>query len=253
MPIEKKNAKFPTRAEFIAECERKRKWTSARLAGIAIYSRLAELFDEKGALIYPDDERRYYQKIPQDDIDNYLVYKQIEHFIEDLATVLQYAFRAVTNTLESQITKINAIKMFQAAHPEDIKKAEEIAKTSPTLTDESTRFDIYNFLTLSAMWRRVLQAIAKMTGEKRIRDAIEIPFLKDGDELLAKYNKLATESSEQLGVLKDLAYLVPFDPQDDDFQKITLTEMSKLLWTEGSYASGMNRIINVILSESNKK
>lgn len=55
-----KNIKLPTREEYIAECNRKRKWTSDRLAGMVIYSRLSELFDN-GPLITLDDEARYFQ------------------------------------------------------------------------------------------------------------------------------------------------------------------------------------------------
>jgi hypothetical protein len=244
-----KNIKLPTREEYIAECNRKRKWTSDRLAGMVIYSRLSELFDN-GPLITLDDEARYFQKLPANDINRYNVYKYMQSFVEDLATLMQYATSAASNALEAQITKIEMLKMFQAAHPDtwnnkDIKLGEKIAKAKPSLAEGDPRYDIYNFFVLSAVWRKTLEAIAKMTGEKRIKDAIEIPYIKDTDDLVVKYNQLATENGKQLGILKDMGYLVPFEPKDN-INKISLSKMSKILWDEASYGSGMNRIINII-------
>lgn len=243
-----KDVKLPTREEYIAECNRKRKWTSAKLGGVVIYSRLSELFDN-GPLINSDDEARYFQKIPDDDI-NYSTYKHIQFFVEDLATVLQYATSAASNTLEAQITKIEMLKMFQETHPDtwsnkDIKLGEKIAKAKPNLIEGNSRYDIYNFFVLSAIWRKTLEAIAKMTGEDRIKDAIEIPYIKETDDLVAKYNQLATESSKQLGILSEAGYLVPFVPKDD-IQKIPLAKMINILWAGASYGTGMNRIINTI-------
>ncbi|MDC2844951.1 hypothetical protein PO185_04635 [Limosilactobacillus mucosae] len=243
-----KDVKLPTREEYIAECNRKRKWTSAKLGGVVIYSRLSELFDN-GPLIKSDDESRYFQKIPDDDI-NYSTYKHIQFFVEDLATVLQYATSAASNTLEAQITKIEMLKMFQAAHPDtwnnkDIKLGEKIAKAKPSLAEGDPRYDIYNFFVLSAIWRKALEAIAKMTGEDRIKDAIEIPYIKETDDLVTRYNQLATESSKQLGILSEIGYLVPFVPKDD-IQKIPLAKMINILWAGASYGTGMNRIINTI-------
>ena len=246
-----KNIKLPTREEYIAECNRKRKWTSDRLAGMVIYSRLSELFDN-GPLITLDDEARYFQKLPANDINRYNVYKYMQSFVEDLATLMQYATSAASNALEAQITKIEMLKMFQAAHPDtwnnkDIKLGEKIAKAKPSLAEGDPRYDIYNFFVLSAVWRKTLEAIAKMTGEKRIKDAIEIPYIKDTDDLVVKYNQLATKNGEQLGILKDMGYLVPFEPKDN-ISKISLSKMEEILWTGASYGSGMNRIINTITS-----
>lgn len=245
-----KNIKLPTREEYIAECNRKRKWTSDRLAGMVIYSRLSELFDN-GPLIESDDEARYFQKIPADDVNRYNTYKYIQFFVEDLATLMQYATSAASNALEAQITKIEMLKMFQAAHPDtwnnkDIELGEKIAKAKPSLAEGDPRYDIYNFFVLSAIWRKTLEAIAKMTGEDRIKDAIEIPYIKETDDLVTKYNQLATESSKQLGILSEAGYLVPFVPKDD-IQKIPLAKIKEILWTGGSYGSGMNRIINTII------
>lgn len=245
-----KNIKLPTREEYIAECNRKRKWTSDRLAGMVIYSRLSELFDN-GPLIESDDEARYFQKIPADDVNRYNTYKYIQFFVEDLATLMQYATSAASNALEAQITKIEMLKMFQAAHPDtwnnkDIELGKKIAKAKPSLAEGDPRYDIYNFFVLSAIWRKTLEAIAKMTGEDRIKDAIEIPYIKETDDLVTKYNQLATESSKQLGILSEAGYLVPFVPKDD-IQKIPLAKIKEILWTGGSYGSGMNRIINTII------
>lgn len=244
-----KDIKLPTREEYIAECNRKRKWTSDRLAGMVIYSRLSELFDN-GPLIESDDEARYFQKIPANDINRYNVYKYMQFFVEDLATLIQYATSAASNALEAQITKIEMLKMFQAAHPDtwnnkDIKLGKKIAKAKPSLAEGDPRYDIYNFFVLSAIWRKTLEAIAKMTGENRIKDAIEIPYIKETDDLVTRYNQLATESSKQLGILKDMGYLVPFEPKDN-IRKIPLSKIEEILWTGASYGTGMNRIINTI-------
>lgn len=157
-------------------------------------------------------------KLPANDINRYNVYKYMQSFVEDLATLMQYATSAASNALEAQITKIEMLKMFQAAHPDtwnnkDIKLGEKIAKAKPSLAEGDPRYDIYNFFVLSAVWRKTLEAIAKMTGEKRIKDAIEIPYIKDTDDLVVKYNQLATENGKQLGILKDMGYLVPFEPK----------------------------------------